>query len=88
MQQYARIGQAHWEAAGVSHKIELRIGKAQHTLQQMLADGTCVRLTLSAAPPPLGRPARGARREARCYGPSAPAAGGWPACEKPAEAML
>ena len=36
---YTRIGRPHWEAAGVSHKIELRLAPALETLDAQLAQG-------------------------------------------------
>lgn len=37
--EWARIGQPHWERAGVAHKIDLRLGDGAETLRALLADG-------------------------------------------------
>jgi predicted O-methyltransferase YrrM len=37
--EYTRIGRPHWQAAGVAHKIELRLGPALATLDARLAAG-------------------------------------------------
>jgi predicted O-methyltransferase YrrM len=37
--EYTRIGRPHWEAAGVAHKIDLRLAPALATLDARLADG-------------------------------------------------
>ena len=36
---YTAVARRHWEAAGVSHKIELRLGPAVETLDALLAEG-------------------------------------------------
>jgi caffeoyl-CoA O-methyltransferase len=36
---YVRVGYPHWEAAGVRHKIDLRLAPALHTLDAELAAG-------------------------------------------------
>lgn len=35
---FAEVAQQHWQAAGVAHKIDLRVGPAQRTLAAMLAE--------------------------------------------------
>jgi predicted O-methyltransferase YrrM len=37
--EYTRVGLPHWERAGVSHKIDLRLAPALHTLDAQLASG-------------------------------------------------
>lgn len=37
--EWTSIGRKHWEAAGVAHKIDLRIAPATETIAQLLADG-------------------------------------------------
>ena len=38
-EEYATIAQRHWAEAGVSHKIELRLGRAEDTLRGLLDQG-------------------------------------------------
>ncbi|MEP7028587.1 MAG: class I SAM-dependent methyltransferase [Candidatus Eisenbacteria bacterium] len=38
-EEWTSIGKKHWEAAGVAHKIDLRIAPATETIAQLLADG-------------------------------------------------
>jgi caffeoyl-CoA O-methyltransferase len=37
--EWTRIAERYWQAAGVSHKIELRLGPAQETLEALLREG-------------------------------------------------
>jgi len=37
--EYTRVGRPHWEAAGVAHKIDLRLAPALETLDAQLAEG-------------------------------------------------
>lgn len=38
-EEWTRIGRRYWEEAGVSHKIDLRLGPAAETLEALLEDG-------------------------------------------------
>lgn len=38
-QEWTSIGQPYWRSANVAHKIDLRIGPAVHTLNQLIEDG-------------------------------------------------
>ncbi|MFC4160325.1 class I SAM-dependent methyltransferase [Chitinimonas lacunae] len=43
---FAAVAQQHWEAANISHKIDLRLGPAQRTLATMLAEDEADRYDL------------------------------------------
>ncbi len=45
--EYTRVGRPYWEAAGVAHKIDLKLGPALQTLEQRLAEGEAGRYDMA-----------------------------------------
>jgi predicted O-methyltransferase YrrM len=45
--EYTRVGLPYWQAAGVAHKIDLKLGPALQTLEQRLAEGEAGRYDMA-----------------------------------------